>query len=209
MANRAKDNYTRIRKPVIYLVCEGRNKTERIYFNHFIIRESNYTLRIVNSEATDILSLGRKGRDIWQKNQLDKRLGDRVFCLFDIDLDKNKITKLEEGQKRFKNVEFIASNPCFEAWLLFYFTEHPNRVSSSKEEKEQMKRYIPNYTESTDVLATPNLPDHLTVIDRARKCSELQKDISLVDKNPYTEVPKIVLTLIAMQETTRKLIENM
>ncbi len=183
MANRAKDNYTRTRKPVIYLVCEGRNKTERIYFNHFIIRESNYTLRIVNSEATDIMSLGRKGRDIWLKNQLDKRLGDRVFCLFDIDLDKNKIIKLEEAQKRFKNVEFIASNPCFEAWLLFYFTEHPNRASSSKEEK--------------------------VVIDRARKCSELQKDISLVDKNPYTEVPKIVLTLIAMQETTRKLIENM
>lgn len=208
MARKTKEVYNRVRKPVIYLVCEGRNKTERLYFNHFIVRESNYTLKIVNSEATDILSLGKKGQNIWKKNQLDKRLGDMVFCLFDIDLDKNKIEQLKTAQKRYNNLDFIASNPCFEAWLLFYFTEHPNRVSSSKEEKEQMRRYIPNYTESFDVLAMPNLPEHTVVADRARKSNELQKDIPLVDRNPYTEVSTVVLVLIALQQATHKLISN-
>ncbi len=197
MAKKAKENYTRTRKPAIFLVCEGKNKTERTYFDHFIVRDSNYKLKIVDSEATDILSMGKKGRDIWKKNQLDKRLGDRVFCLVDIDLDKDKTDKLEEAEKKFMNVEFIASNPCFEAWLLFYFTEHPSKVSSSKKEKEQMEQYIPDYTESTDVLAMPKLPDHVTVIDRANKYSERQSDIPLADKNPYTEVPKIVLMLMS------------
>lgn len=203
MANKAKDNYLRTRKPVIFLVCEGRNKTERTYFNHFVVRDSKYTLKIFDSEATDIMSLGKRGQYLWQQHQLDKSLGDHIFCLFDVDLNKDKADLLKLATNKFKNVEFIPSNPCFEAWLLFYFTDYPSKVTSSKEEKEQMKRYIPNYTETIDVLSLLNLPDHYTAIDRAHKYSEMQLGIALEDKNPYTEVPKIVLILLAQKMTNR------
>lgn len=208
MSSKTKEVYLRTRKPVICLVCEGRNKTERTYFNHFIVREANYTLKIFDSEATDIMSLGKKGQSLWKQNELDRTLGDYVFCLFDIDLNKDKAELLKIAEKKFKNVKFIPSNPCFEAWLLFYFTEHPNRVNSSKEEKAQMKRYIPDYTESTDVLDILKSPDHITVINRARNCNLLQQDITLSDKNPYTEVPTVVEILLAMQKVTRKIIET-
>lgn len=207
MVSKAKDVYMRTRKPVICLVCEGRNKTERTYFNHFIVRDANYTLKIFNSEATDIMNLGRRGQNLWKQNEMDRSLGDYVFCLFDIDLNKDKAELLQTAQKRFKNVTYIPSNPCFEAWLLFYFAEHPNRVSSSKEEKEQMKRYIPDYTESTDVLALMDEPNHFVAMDRARNCNLLQQEIPLVDKNPYTEVPIVVMKLLALQNATRKIIE--
>lgn len=208
MANKAKDIYLRTRKPVIFLVCEGRNKTERSYFNHFIVRDANYTLKIFDSEATDIMSLGKRGHNLWQQHELDKALGDHVFCLFDIDLNKDKADLLKTAEKKFKNIEFIPSNPCFEAWLLFYFTDYPSKVSSSKDEKEQMKKYIPNYSETTDVLSLLNSPDHYTAIDRAHKCSEMQRDIMLADKNPYTEVPQIVLILLAHKAATHRLIES-
>lgn len=208
MSSKAKEVYLRTRKPVICLVCEGRNKTERTYFNHFIVREANYTLKIFDSEATDIMSLGKKGQSLWKQNDLDRALGDYVFCLFDIDLNKDKVELLKTAEKKFKNVNFIPSNPCFEAWLLFYFSEHPNRVNSSKEEKAQMKRYIPDYTESTDVLALLGEPNHFLALDRARNSNSLQKDIPLIDKNPYTEVPMVVMQLLTLQKVTRTIIET-
>lgn len=58
MAQRAK--YKRDRKPLIFIVCEGRNKTERTYFGHFNTRKAPFNLHIENSEATDIASMAKK-----------------------------------------------------------------------------------------------------------------------------------------------------
>ena len=57
MARKTKEEFKRQRKPSIFIVCEGRNKTERTYFNHFNERYAPYNLRIVNCESTDITSI--------------------------------------------------------------------------------------------------------------------------------------------------------
>ena len=38
MARQTKAKFTKTRNPVIVLVCEGRNKTESKFFNHFKTR---------------------------------------------------------------------------------------------------------------------------------------------------------------------------
>lgn len=39
----------RKRKPVVLLVAEGQNKTEKNYFQHFSTPESNYAVKVVEN----------------------------------------------------------------------------------------------------------------------------------------------------------------
>ena len=53
-------SYKRQRSPIILIVCEGRNKTERIYFSHYQTRDSSYRLLIKDSEATDVMGMAKR-----------------------------------------------------------------------------------------------------------------------------------------------------
>ncbi|HCY49632.1 MAG TPA: hypothetical protein DHU79_05155 [Clostridiales bacterium] len=199
MARKGKEEYKRKRKPLIYIVCEGRNQTERTYFNHFKDRYAPYNLYIENSEATDISSMAKKANAIFADKQLDAALGDKVYCLVDLDLDNDKYDKYVKAKKRYKNIELIPSNPCFEIWLMYYFTKNPRVLGSSQKVKDEMAKYISGYTESMDVLAVANLLDkHLIAINNAdAKNSNFDEDMKEVDKNPYTEVSTVVTELLS------------
>ena len=202
MARKGKEEYKRERKPLIYIVCEGRNQTERTYFNHFKDRYAPYNLYIENSEATDISSMAKKANAIFADKQLDAALGDKVYCLVDLDLDNDKYDKYVKAKKRYKNIELIPSNPCFEIWLMYYFTKNPRVIGSSQKVKDAMAKYIPGYTESMDVVAVANLLDkHLIAINNAEaKNSNFDEDMKEIDKNPYTEVPTVVTVLLSRKE---------
>jgi len=193
MANQTKAKYSKNRKPIIVLVCEGKNQTERLYFNHFNTRYNNYTLKIKDSEATDIINMAKKANSYFSEYQLDKKLGDHIFCLIDLDLDTDKIAKYERVKTKYKNVEFIVSNPCFEIWLLYYFVDNPKVENSSQKVKEQMLKYVSDYTESTDVIAVKDLEDNYAIaINRSVKKNGLYQNVKLLDKNPYTEIQNII-----------------
>ncbi len=202
MARKGKEEYKRERKPLIYIVCEGRNQTERTYFNHFKDRYAPYNLYIENSEATDISSMAKKANAIFADKQLDAALGDKVYCLVDLDLDNDKYDKYVKAKKRYKNIELIPSNPCFEIWLMYYFTKNPRVIGSSQKVKDAMAKYIPGYTESMDVVAVANLLDkHLIAINNAEaKNSNFDENMKEIDKNPYTEVPTVVTELLSRKE---------
>ncbi len=192
-----KQFYKRQRNPIILLVCEGRNKTERKYFSHFQIRESHYRLMIKDSEATDVMGMARRAANLYKENQMDIELGDQAFCLIDLDLRSDKYEAYLKARKKYSDIKFIVSNPCFEIWLLYHFTENPKAELSSQAVKEQMKKYVSGYNEAMDVYSQYNLGDKLALaITRAEKKNnpyELNK--ILVDCNPYTEVQDIILAL--------------
>lgn len=196
MSRSAKREYPKSRKPIILIVCEGRNKSETLYFNHFNLRNAPYRLIIKGSEATDIKNMAAKAEWYFNDFQMDKKLGDRAFCLIDLDLDKDKFTKYVTAVKKYKNIEFIISNPCFEIWLLYYFTENPKVVNSSQAVKELMGKYVEDYQENTDVIEEKKLHNQYAVaINRSEKKNNSYEDIALIDKNPYTEIQNVVLAL--------------
>lgn len=193
---------TRKRKPVIALICEGRNKTERTFFEHFKTRNAPYILDIRSSEATDIISMGKKAVSVFKENNMDKKLGDHVYCLVDLDLDRSKYEKLLIAQKKFKDIEFIISNPCFEIWLLYYFTANPKVENSSQKVKEQLCKHVPNYCENMDVVTVMNLLNkHAIAINRSEKKNNLYIDKSLLECNPYTEVQNLLEILMGFSST--------
>ena len=192
-----KQSYKRQRSPILLLVCEGRNKTERKYFSHYKVRELPYRLEIRDSEATDVMGMARRAANLYKEYQMDPAIGDLAFCLIDLDLRRDKYDAYLKAKQKYPQVRFIVSNPCFEIWLLFYFTENPKAESSSQAVKEQMKKCVPGYNEAMDVYDQCDLEDKYAVaINRSEKKNAFyEEDKILVERNPYTEVQDLILIL--------------
>lgn len=192
-----KKSYKRQRSPIILLVCEGKNKTEQKYFSHYRVRESRYRLEIKDSEATDILGMARRADHLYKENQMDPALGDRAYCLIDLDMRQDKYEAYLKAQKKYPKIKFIVSNPCFEIWFLYHFTENPKVETSSQAVKEQLRKYIPDYDETKDVYVRYDFGEKFAVaINRSDKKNRLYDvDKNIVDRNPYTEVQNLITVL--------------
>lgn len=197
MAKKQSDK--RQRRPILLLVCEGKNKTERKYFSHYKVRECLYRVEIKDSEATDVIGMAKRASNLYKEYQMDIALGDQAFCLIDMDLREDKYNAYLKARQKYPNITFIVSNPCFEIWLLYHFTENPKAESSSQAVKEQMKKYVPEYNESMDVYAQYDLKEkYMVAIKRSEKKNALYEEKrTLVDRNPYTEVQKLICILKA------------
>lgn len=199
MARQTKEEFRRKRKPSIFIVCEGRNKTEKTYFNHFNERNAPFNLRVFDSESTDITSMAKKAASLFIKYELDLDIGDKVYCLVDLDLEQSKYEKFLKARETYKKIEIIPSNPCFEIWLQYYFSKSPKVVSSSQKAKEETAKLIPGYTESMDVISVAKLgmKEHVQAIQNSEiRNSRYDDALKEVDKNPYTEVAGVVTELI-------------
>ncbi len=203
MGKKQEIKFKKERRPFIFIVCEGRNKTEKTYFTHFKDRNAPFVLHIIDCEDTDIISMAKKANNLFAEKQLDSTLGDKVFCLVDLDLDRCKFEKYLHARERYKKVMIIPSNPCFETWLMFYFTKNPKVVSSSQKAKVEMKKFIADYTESTDVIRVAKLgmSNHVAAINNAEiKNEKYSDDILLIDKNPYTEMATLIMELVSYRK---------
>lgn len=190
------NQYKRERTPIILIVCEGRNKTEKLFFDHFITRKAPYSLKIEHTDATDIKNMAKTANRFYKKYEMSGEIGDRAFCLVDLDLNTDKLQMYEEAVKTYPHIEFIVSNPCFEVWLLYYFTENPKVCNSSQEEKEYMGRFVKGYNESYDVIGEKKLHDkHDIAVERSLKKNRLYGNKAILDRNPYTEVHKVIMAL--------------
>lgn len=205
MAKKTKDIYKKQRKPYVFIVCEGRNKTEITYFDHFKERSAPFNLHCIKCESTDILSMAKKANSLFldKSLDLDLNLSDRVFCLVDLDLEQTKYDKFIAAKEKYKKIDIIPSNPCFEVWLQYYFTKFPKGVGSSQKAKDEMAKYLPGYAESMDVVAEAHLGmnDHVKAIQNSETRNSYYSDEqSLIEKNPYTEVATVVTLLISYRK---------
>lgn len=199
MARKTKEKFKKQRKPAIFVVCEGRNKTERTYFRHFIRRDTPYNLRIIDCESTDIISMAKKAHSLFTRYELDLSIGDRVYCLVDLDLEKYKYDKYIEAKSKYKKITIIPSNPCFEVWLQYYFVNNPKVVASSQKVKEELIKIFPGYTESMDIISVANwqIEQHVMAIQNSeKKNSHYDDNKTVIEKNPYTEVAELVCKLL-------------
>lgn len=210
MSNSQKENrFTRREKPIFLLVCEGKNKTETLFFKNFISRENNFNLKIDSCEATDPIGIAKRAYKKITDDQLDNKIGDRVFCIADIDLSSERNKKINEaiskyGKKSNKcKIEFIRSNPCFETWLLYYFTKDPKCVNSSAEAKKELKNFDRKYKENYDIYKNNNLSSkNRFAIDNSEAKNKLYSSkMSIEEKNPYTEVHNLIKLFLENEQS--------
>lgn len=140
----------RAAKPSILVLCEGR--TEQWYIQQLIREEAVRNLRIepklpVKPNLKKQYDQVREGAAIY----------DMVVWIIDLDVfltaagkgeQLDKLRNIISGLRRYKNVELIVNNSCFEFWLLLHFEKTDRKFQNYGEVIKQLKRYLPDYEKS-------------------------------------------------------------
>jgi len=145
-----RNSFQRRRKSIIFLVAEGKNKTETMYFRDFG-QDVNHIIRFASGNHTDPVNMVNELKNFLVENDFSQDLGDKAYCLIDADVNPSKneqILKAEELAKR-AGIEIILSVPCFEIWFLSHFIFSTKQYISSAEVVTDLQKYILGYGKST------------------------------------------------------------
>lgn len=190
-----RNDVKRKRKPVMLITAEGRNKTEKQYFNSFQDQHGKYSIRFATGLETDPVGMLRTMGKAWKKNELSEKDGDKAYIVLDMDCKPEKIRLVKELQKKSKNIKFIVSNPCIEVWFILHFIYTTHQFKDSKEPKKELAKYIPEYEESMDISAIlrPMLNDAENHLVQLKGYYEtLGVAWGDVDCNPMTDIVEVL-----------------
>lgn len=189
-------NFQRNRKNIILIAFEGKNKTEFNYFKHFNNRDNKYNIVPLKSPETNPKGIADYALKYAKNNDIKNEYGDKIFCVIDLDLSQKQLNEYQEllSAKKYKEISCFVSNPCFEVWFLFHFLQHPQKQNSSENVKKYMREFVENYEENVDVYEIKKLKEKQDfAIKNAKDKAEYLKDIQMIDKNPYSEIYKILM----------------
>lgn len=192
----------RKRKPVVLLIAEGQNKTEKLYFQHFSTPESKYAVKVVSRGETDPQGM----LDSLQRECLkdDVSAGDDIAgIILDLDCNESRTKQVYDLLQVEENCQYkvFASNPCFEVWFVGHFHALRGTYSGSGQVLEDLKRQLPDYDKGRDCYR--KLKDHTQeAIERCKAKERQYKDRNWpsVDCNPRTDVASLVETLAGRKE---------
>lgn len=186
---RRQGTQSRIR---VLIVCEG--KTEQTYLNAFRknLRLSGITVEIPkNPGGTSPKNLLEFAIESYSKDS-DY---DRLYCVFDRDRHPTYSTTQQEID-HLRNAEhaipiyWIASNPCFEVWVISHFKLQITAFGTCKNVEGFLRRYLTNYKK--------NDPDLFEKIDSKRVAakSNVKKLLKQQGNNPkvdpYTNMHELI-----------------
>lgn len=198
----SNDRVRKTRKPKskILIAVEGKNKTEKLYFNHFDDGNKNYSISFAKGNYTDPLNLVKMLIEEIKRIGLDLNDEDKAYCVFDVDVDFAKNSLINEAKKLAEenNIKVITSTPSIELWFLFHY-EYTSSNMNNKEVINRLKKHYPVYDKNVDIY--PNIYSNMSdAITNAKKLEKYQlengKTIGNVEANPNTEIYKIVLELL-------------
>lgn len=194
----SSDRVRKIRKKKnkIIIAVEGKNKTERIYFNNFDDGKKSYSISIAKGDDTDPIKLVLKLIDEIDKRDINLKNGDIAYCVFDTDMDINKNIQIKEAIKiaNKNNINIITSSPCIELWFLLHY-EFTTANMKNNDVICRLKKYYPKYEKNVNIF--PDITSNIDLaIKRAKKLEKYQIDnnrnIESVEANPHTDIYKII-----------------
>lgn len=191
----------RERNLIVFMVAEGKNKTEKQYFEDFV-RDKNFRIQFVSSNETDPIKMVNSLIARMQECGFDDTLGDVAYCLIDADFDpkkENQIKIAEEKANKHK-IQLIISAPCFEIWFICHFIASTRHYSSNGEVLKILQKYISNYEKSNRGIYKKTKDKLAEAIKNSKNlehdCQRNNWLIHTVAFSPSTEVYKIAETLL-------------
>ncbi len=188
-------------KENILFEFEGKNKTEEIYFKNFQKRENPYIIKFAYGQDTDPVSMIKTLIGYMEKEDISQENGDKIYCVFDADIDSNKQRGINEAIKLASEngIEIIISIPCFELWYRLHYSYTSKVYLSNKEIINDLKKYIPAYEKNIDIYEI--IKDKTNkAIENSKKLEKEQikngSKIININCNPYTSVYKPVEYII-------------
>lgn len=159
--------------------------------------------------------------------EIDEKTGDRVWCVFDIDINYNnnnavqsKIAEIQKAKSYSdKNkIRLGMSNPCFELWYLLHFEYTTANMKSYPEVQKRLNRYIIDYDKTKDVYSllkdktdtaiknSKKLKKHFEESGRLIPDSESDYNAinvsNIVTSNPYTNISTLIEYMEDMEVNT-------
>lgn len=198
----SSDRTRKIRKQKnkILIAVEGKNKTEKLYFNNFDDGNKNYSISFAKGNYTDPFNLVKMLILEMKRIGLDTKAGDRAYCVFDTDDDNRKNAIIDEARKLAikNNIDIITSTPSIELWFLLHF-DYTTSMMTNKKLMDKLKKYYPQYNKNANIYLDINKYT-LSAVKRAKMLEQYQLKngniIGTVEANPNTEIYKIIEDLL-------------
>lgn len=138
----------KLRKPKnnILIAVEGKNKTEKLYFNNFDDGKKSYSIIFAKGNYTDPLNLVKMLVKEIKTLGLNLKNGDEAYCIFDTDIDPSKNDIINEAKKlaNSNNIKVITSTPSIELWFLLHY-KYTTASMNNKNVIDNLKKYYPIY----------------------------------------------------------------
>lgn len=196
---RKRNKKDRQKNSFVIIGCEGANKTEKLYFKNF--HSKNCIIKFAKGNSTDPKGIVQDivnyiNSDIEEMNENDK-----VYAVFDTDVNQNKQKQIEEAKKLAKEngVEIITSTPTFELWFLLHYGYTTKSFVSNNDLQNDLKRHIEGYAKNSNTYLTiKDFTGQAIINSKKLEKYQLDRGQALDNEtcNPYTSVYKIVEELI-------------
>lgn len=199
---RKRNKKDRQKNSFVIIGCEGLNKTEKLYFKNF--HSKKCIIKFAKGNSTDPKGIVQ---DIinFIKNDIEIDENDKVYAVFDTDVNQNKQKQIEEAKKLAKEngVEIITSTPTFELWFLLHYGYTTKSFVSNNDLQNELKKHVEGYAKNNNTYLT--IKDFTgKAIANSKKLEKYQLDrgqaLDSEECNPYTAVYKVVEELIRRNE---------
>ena len=185
-------------KPWVIVCCEGK-KSEPRYVNEVAKHFSNNLIDVkvhpalgvpktVVDFACDIKrDLKREARRT--RDSFDDMF--HIWCVFDVDEHpklKESIKKADDNQ-----IGVALSNPCFELWIVYHYTDH-HAPCSSGEIQKQLEGHMPDYSaDKNKAIAVDQIISNTEkAIERADRSLSRRAEEGKPRGNPSTNIQDLV-----------------
>jgi len=139
---------TRKRRKVIIIAVEGKNRTERNYFNEFNRDQKEYKILFAKGNETDPVGIVRNAINSSASEELDYKSGDLCFCVFDTDFQKEDQLRKAASLANKNGIRVLLSNPCVEVWFLLHYRYSNKGYQSNSEVLDELKSYEASYSKN-------------------------------------------------------------
>lgn len=183
------------RKKIIYIQCEGKNHTEKIYLSGFSMPDKPYRLIFTTGNSTDPVGMIKDMFPSLEQGGFNPKY-DQAFCLIDVDfpdrIRKEQLSKAYSLAKK-NGITILLSNPTFEIWPILHFEYTSKPFSSNREVVNRLKQHIEDYDKSTNLFPLLSSSEK-EAIENAQRLRSEHVDYEL--DNPSTEMDKLIEILL-------------
>ena len=165
--------------------------------NYFKVLKDKYRLHTLKIEIKSSKKSAPDQVISFTKEKSDELEADLSFCIIDRDTHENFDKALNDA-KKIKNLEIIASYPCFEYWIILHHDKNCHKPMNAKECFKETTNRFETYDKSMDYQQRLDFYEDELVnnqdkaIEKAKTTKEICKKNNA--ENPKTDIYKLFNT---------------
>lgn len=167
------------RDSFLIVICTEGRRSEKVYFENFSSSRLHIEVIEAIDDRSDPESVLARADEFVEKYKIDEN--DYIFLAIDRDRWAMKSLAHVNRECRRKNYNICMSNPCFEVWLLFHFSDFDTSGLKSKSISKKLSEHIAGYKKNKFLI-----PD---LIARSKLAANRARERDTTPDNPFPNDP--------------------